>query len=784
MSVQPLYTLLPYESYDPDRYLYFNKQSVGFVLNALPLVGTNESIIQILHNLIVDTLPDETTLDILLWASPKISPYLTSAAQLQSTRGGIYERLALHRQAYLEKGAYYPLVNGHVYIRDFQLRIAISLPSIDSKKHDWSLICDQVTSAFRSVGITVSLLAADSLLNYLYDVLHPELNSYPAQIIWNPYTTFSRQCCDQSHCYKVFPGHLEVGDHQIISLYPTRYPEQCQQWAMTDFIGDLYRDTLQIPCPFLLKLSVRVLNRGQAERRAMFKQARASQLAQNRLASFMPKLKKIHDDWQFVQERLSAGDRLVQLIFQVVLYPKKDKAASAENSVKNLFQSKGWKLVKPKLIQFPFFLASLPMAMGDGLWRDMYYFNLTQTKLGFNAVNMAPLQGEWKGLKNPLMTLLGRRGQIIHWDPFDHSAGNYNVAVAGKSGSGKSVFLQEFETRIAGSGGRVFVIDVGHSSEKLCKLLQGEFIEFHPNTQLSLNPFTHIKDFKESLGMLKPLLALMAAPTRQITDFENAFLEKALNGAWTISGNQSEISDVADWLCAQVDQRAKDLGTMLFPYTASGGYGRFFTGPCTLNFDSHFINLELEGLKAKKELQEVVLCFLMYHITEVMYRSDRQKRIVCVIDEAWDIFRGAIGGEFVETGYRRARKYQCAFVSGTQGVNDYYKNLATRAAFENSDWLCLLSQKPESIQQLKKSERLMINEQMERLLNSLKTIQGVFSEIFIQGPMGYAVGRLVLDKFSQWLYSSKGEEFAQIKQLIEKGLSINEAIEQLSGESL
>ena len=36
----------------------------------------------------------------------------------------------------------------------------------------------------------------------------------------------------------------------------------------------------------------------------------------------------------------------------------------------------------------------------------------------------------------PLLMLLGRRGQIMHIDPFDNKKGNFNVAVAAGSGNG------------------------------------------------------------------------------------------------------------------------------------------------------------------------------------------------------------------------------------------------------------------------------------------------------------------------------------------------------------
>src|SRR5260221_12670258 len=112
--------------------------------------------------------------------------------------------------------------------------------------------------------------------------------------------------------------------------------------------------------------------------------------------------------------------------------------------------------------------------------RDLYYFQNLKTTLSTEAANLLPLQGEWKGTHSPGIPLVGRRGQIFTWSPFDNNEGNYNVAVAGKSGSGKSVFMQELVMSTLGQGGQVFVLDVGRSFEKIVKFLGGQYIEFTP----------------------------------------------------------------------------------------------------------------------------------------------------------------------------------------------------------------------------------------------------------------------------------------------------------------
>lgn len=65
--------------------------------------------------------------------------------------------------------------------------------------------------------------------------------------------------------------------------------------------------------------------------------------------------------------------------------------------------------------------------------------------------------------------------------------------------------------------------------------------------------------------------------------------------------------------------------------------------------------LELEELSAKKDLQAVVMFLLMYKITQEMYLTRNQIKI-CIIDEAWSLLGSGSSGEFIESGYRRARE--------------------------------------------------------------------------------------------------------------------------------
>jgi len=286
------------------------------------------------------------------------------------------------------------------------------------------------------------------------------------------------------------------------------------------------------------------------------------------------------------------------------------------------------------------------------------------------------------------------------------------------------------------------------------------------------------------LELLKPLFAIMARPQQDTTDEENSFLEKAIKAVWLDKNNLATVTDVANWLQLQESQTAKNLSHLLYPYTGQGMYASFFEGPSNLKPDNPFVVLELEELKSKKDLQAIVLFLLMYHISEAMYRGTRDVRKSCIIDEAWDLFSGQSGNSayFIETGYRRARRYNANYITITQSVHDYYKQPAATAAFENSDTLWLLAQKQESIDQLKKSERLSMDAYLERLLKSLRRTQD-YSEVLIYTSGGYAVFRLVLEPFSRILYSSRAEEFSAVKRYQQEGDSLIEAIHHVAQQT-
>lgn len=373
----------------------------------------------------------------------------------------------------------------------------------------------------------------------------------------------------------------------------------------------------------------------------------------------------------------------------------------------------------------------------------------------------------------------------MNWNPFDNQSGNYNCVVLGKSGSGKSVFMQDLLLSGMRGGARVYVIDVGRSYEKLCEMVKGQQLEFSKNTNICLNPFSklRISDQEEketSFSFLKQTIACMAAPQSGTNEFENSLIEKAIFQVWEEKGNKATITDISEHLLSYPEEKAKHLGVMLTPYTKKGMYAKYFEGENNVNFSNQMILVELEELKGKKDLQAVILQLMIMTITNEAFLGDRKTPFYICIDEAWDLLRAKQAGDFIETLARRLRKYNGSLIVGSQNVEDFFSTPGAVAAFDNSDWVCFLAQKKPAIAVLEQSKRLGENTNLFRALESVTTKTGEFSEVLIyHGDGSYNIARLVLDKFSYHLYSTKADDYARLKDLTNSGLSIVQAIHNI-----
>ena len=803
-----LTALLPWRAFDERSELYVNAASTGFVLELPPFAGIDAETLGALAGTLADAAPERCTLQVIHWASPRFGAALDAWAAPRLQQGGVQAGMAVRRARLLEPAGWRPLHPGGppFTLSDYRVFVAASLAGPPGPATETALgsFRRALEGTLASTGAGTRRLAPDALLSLAAELTAPDLAGIHdggcnrPQRRWSPRDPLHLQCAAPGRALSVAPTgllfhHPDGTDIAVRVLAAVTFPEVWPGWRGNALIGDFHRDFLQPGCPVLTCLTVSTGEAADGER-AILKSARATQQAGTGIARYLPGLAERARDWQTVTERLKDGERLVKACCFVAVYAPPDAIDETEQAVRAIYHGQGWRATAERYVHLPSWLACLPMVPAGGIDADLARMGRMKTLLTSAAVSLAPLHGEWRGQGGridapPALLLVGRRGQPAGWSPFANEAGNYNVAVTGKSGSGKSVLMQELVAGIVGAGGEAVVIDDGRSFQHTAEALDGAFIAFGRDPAC-LNPFGMLdadtaerdSDYREEcFAMLASVVSRMCRRRGAIDDIEAALIDEAIAGAWDEAGNAADLATVRARLEARGDRRASDMAVALGPWCPGGALGRLFAGSETPRLDRALTVFELGELKGRGDLQAVVLMLVVFLATQRMYHGPRTRPKAIVIDEAWDLLAGEDSRAFLEGAARRARKYRGALVTGTQSVNDYYANPAARAAWENADWTIFLASKDESIELLKEEKRIHCDPGMERALKSLTTVDGRWAELVLHGPDGWRVARLVLDPWSVALFSSRGPAFAAVEHLKAEGLSTVEAIDRIAG---
>jgi len=672
----------------------------------------------------------------------------------------LFHTLARQRVGHLLRGAQSSLTSGfHYTIRDFRLMLSVTLPGDAqdmTRREEVMAQRESMASTLRSASLPNRVCDAADLINWCALFTNPDRISQTdaPDLHYDDGRELRDQIIDFDTIQDPTPSGLrlwkETGSDELEARFYSikSFPERFALWQMGSLIGDLMQPALQYSAPFLLTMGVHVLDPNATKATVTANHVRATQNAKSKMADVMPDVGKKLQDWTAAAQAIDTGGSLVSLYHQLAIFSPPRKAVAAHEAANAIWRGRGFQLNADVYMHRQALLASLPMTLTPRFHGDLAKMRRVSRKTMANAIHLAPLIAEWRGTRTPALVFGGRRGQLMTLDIFDNDLGNYNFAIIGAPGSGKSVLMNEMAWSYRAIDAKVWMLDLGRSFEKLCRKAKGTYIEFRPDVDICLNPFTNIVDIHEDIDMLVPAISKMCSMQHTLEEVQYKAISAMVLKLFAEHGNDLTITALREAfktgnieaLGLVNDQRIKDLAVMLNPYTRGGQYERFFEGPSNVDFSNDFIVIENEELKRRPDLHAVVNILLLHQITGEMYLS-RNRRKVLFIDELKQQL-GDIGADdpvkaaVIEEAARRARKYGGALGTATQSADDFYGSAQMEAAFNCSDWVFLLRQKPESIEMLDRKGRLTMDEPKKRLLNSLRTEAGVYSELYISSPVG------------------------------------------------
>ncbi len=579
------------------------------------------------------------------------------------------------------------------------------------------------------------------------------------------------------------------------SLVLKNYPAPWHLWSASLLMGSPERGGTQIPSPFIMTSIMRVLDEANERMKASSHHVRALQMQRSQLSLFTNHYLSKAREWQHAVNSFKGegGIEAVSHIVTVFAHPAQhDRAVQA---VKSLARQLGGEWREMTGLHTLGLMATLPLCCGPLLADDLKTVGLLPRRTGATALAGAPVVLEWQGSERrvdetrptPLVTLVGRRGELMPLDPFANRNGGYSMAIVGMPGSGKSLLMNALASATLLRGGIVWVIDIGRSYEKIADLFSGDFLEFSERDVWNLNPLQLLANGStERLDDVVAIMAELLSPHEALGQLERSTLTNLIADIVRIANREGRVANFTDLayaldaVIAQTgDQRIRDLRTELAPYL--GPYAQWFDGTGRpLTFQNRFSVLELEGLKGHAALRQAVLMTLMLIIEDTMSK-DRETIKMVFIDEAWDLMKAGHSAQFIESGFRRARKHRGSFVVATQGLKDFFSSPTAEAAWSCAETKCFLRQNSDQVASLIATNRFSADPGFLAQLKSLTTVAGEFSEMIVKsGDNPMAIGRFTIDRRSQLLFSSNPAEVAHIRRWQRAGATLLEAVTEVA----
>lgn len=791
--------LLTYRVYEPQNNLYVNDGNVGFILEVAPLVGTD--MFRQLQTVITNYCPSDSTVQFMSWASPNLSSATSQWARAKTVKTSLTNRMIDGRIEHLNSLCLgdKDMIKCVPHMRRVFICGWADGNATTSTQKALVELRRNLILALGGETMCADLPPAQ-FLSVMSEILHAR-----GDVIEEPL-----QYDDEEPLNYQLPGagvavgrdgltFLNSPELSVSSATVRMVPKEWNSalgslfWGASDRIHDSPHG------PVLMSLVARCRSNQSTQKDILGKRATITHSQSTSFGKWQPNLSDKAKEYETLQGEVERGEKIFDTCTVVCAYGLGDvdegRAALAEMS--KIFRHVGVNLEVDTFLQLPIFLTALPFQASGSLMKDMTRASRIKKRKGAAVTALAPLHGEWSGFNDYRgLLMVGRQGQVFDWDNY-LSSGNYNVSVVGKSGSGKSVFMQEMVASIFASGGRVLVIDDGYSFKTTCELYGGNWVGIGASGANKLNPFSMIqagamKDQEyraDALELVTRVIATMANLGEQregrVGGIEEEYIQTACSEVWDAHGSEGSVTFVVEILAkaALEEPRLADVVTKLRRYAVGGIYGEIFDGPANVHTNSPFTVFELSDLKSQKDLEAVVLQVIMFLGTELMFKTDRSTRVAVLIDEAWDMLGGVGTAGFLEGVVRRARKYTGALITGTQSIMDYYNNPAAKVCLENSDWTVFLAQKPEVVDELVSTGRLSAPMGVAHSLKTLISVPGKFSELAIRGPDGWIFGRLVLDAYSLAVYSSTGATVQRLHDLRDnRGMEIGDALELMVAE--
>ena len=490
----PLADYLLYDYFDDISKIAFNKGSLGFLFEISALIGSENGLEKNLTLFFNEEIPQNGFLQFLVIASSDIKPVLDLWQDGRKHGGKALARLTAYRRAFIEERSKdFAAASDGRLARNFRHFVSYSCGDDSEGALDNILkFKRKLFNKLKTENFNPKICDAADLISLAKDILQMSLDKKNVKT-YDILNDINSQIV-QGNSSTIEEEQITHHDSGFVSkiFAPKELPKSFSLEKMINLLGDDYKS---IPARFVICYSL-ANNLGTSGTASLLAQgsrvihAASRSYTQNDLVA-----KEEANKWIQVNAMHKRGEIFLSESMQVMITAKACDIESAEELIKSLYNTNDWKLGICNKIQRIACLAMLPM-MASSYWKILSFFKLTKYALSGDVVAKLPLQGEWKGVPQSGVLLIGRRGQLFNFNPFYRvgGGGNYNLIMMAPSGAGKSFLLEELVQSQLAQNVAVFVMDIGGSYKNITHAFGGEMVRFNKDNKISLNPFSSLSN--------------------------------------------------------------------------------------------------------------------------------------------------------------------------------------------------------------------------------------------------------------------------------------------------
>ncbi|HEM6962640.1 TPA: type IV secretion system protein TraC [Legionella pneumophila] len=794
----PLYAEeLPYQYFDEESHLFINRWNTGLLYRVTPLTGANEKIAEALDAILRTKVSDEFNLQLILVKHNQVGHELDAfSEQFESEAFKNLNLLGRSLRSFYREAA----IRGFKTHSNVQPRIMNTecYVVVDRAKGKNEEDIKAQFAQFR-IGFEAALMSAKigfrncnavDLLNLLkyYHANEPD-NIYPKKASYDPKKLLQYQVVGRDFDLEVskegllISGLSEQGHKfETVATVMTidQLPQHFHLWDNINNSNNILFSDQSIPCNHIISVTYQIDEQNKAQSRANRKTSDLDKKAKGDYALHVAGTEKKAREWRAFRDDLASGKtRSCKMLYNVILFSRRSEYARDVASAMSCFAYNSIKLGISRRMQTPYFMASIPFMFTNHLQKGFQLPTMMWPISTWNATQYMPVLSDWSGTGRGIL-LPTLRNQIACIDPFSGKLGtNFNIAITGTSGGGKSFFIQMLMLNILFNGGDLFIVDVGGSYKKLCHVLGGVYLEY---SNLAMNPFTHVTNMAREIKHILSLFQLLACSRDGASDDDRGTLREAILQAFAKHGQETKIDYVQNTLLELYNHdrdkypTGKILAKNLDPFCTYSEHGTVFNAPSKLAPNARIIVVDLKEIEDDENIRAPVLLSILAQFQNRMFNSDRSRQKMCVIDEAWSLFSGdQIAVNFINRGFRTGRRHNAAFVTITQGIDDYYAFPEARAAWENSSLKLIFLQDPDSLAKHQQAHNTFSDFELRLLSAFPKAKDAGFSQVLVRADGISSFHRLFVDPFTRVLLSSDGRDYQAVMNYVEQGLSYVQA---------